>query len=107
MGGLWASSWGREGEGEAKEEAKARPRKGEGEGQAKARRRLGQGGGVGLIAVRSLAAGGDKGETWLPPGRLVEHLFSFQTLYLMKIIDYKSFWNFLKNFKFYHFFHLE
>ena len=25
-------------------------------------------GGVGPIAVRSLGAGGDKGETWLPPG---------------------------------------
>ena len=31
------------------------------------------GGGEG-IAVRSLWAGSDKGETMLPPGRLVEHL---------------------------------
>ena len=29
---------------------------------------------VGPIVVRSLGAGSDKGETWLPPGRLVEHL---------------------------------
>ena len=37
----------------------------------------GLGGGVEAIAVTSLGAGGDKGETWLPPGRLVEHLFTF------------------------------
>ena len=43
LGGLWGSSWGREGEGEAKAKAKARPRRGEGEGQAKARRRQGEG----------------------------------------------------------------
>ena len=30
---------------------------------------------MGPIAVGSLYAGGNKGETWLPPGRLVEHLF--------------------------------
>ena len=30
-------------------------------------------GGVAAIAVGSLWAGGDKGETWLPLGRLVEH----------------------------------
>ena len=60
------SSWGREGEGEAKAKAKTRPRRGKGEGQAKARRRQGEGqakGGVGPIAVRSLWAGGGKGET--------------------------------------------
>ena len=28
--------------------------------------------------VRSLGAGGDKGETWLPPRRLVEHLYALE-----------------------------
>ena len=57
LGGLWGSSWVRNGEGEAKAKAKARPRQGEGEGQAKARRRQGKGNvneRVGLIVLRSL-----------------------------------------------------
>ena len=40
-----------------------------------------QGGGVHPFVVGYLWAGSNKGETWLPPGRLVEHPFTFQTSY--------------------------
>ena len=52
-------------------------KKGEGKRCEKRPRLARSWGGVGPIVVRSLEAGSDKGETWLPPGRLVEHLFTF------------------------------
>ena len=41
----------------------------------------GLGGGAGQTVAGPSGAGSDKGETWLPPGRLVEHLEHPKTSY--------------------------
>ena len=65
------------------------------------------GGGLPPFAVGSLEAGTDKGETWLPPGGLVEHPGIQNNLYKRKGELIHHFKEFKKSSKICHFFTFE